>query len=310
MSQDNPHLWDLFISHASEDKESFVRPLAQTLRTLGISVWYDEFSLSIGDSLSRSIDKGIARSRYGIVVISRFFIAKRWPEYELRGLVTREMEGGKVILPIWHRVTRGDVVGFSPTLADTIALRTEDAGIDDIAIQILRQVRPDLYEKHTRLELQYLANSAAFREPKEEVRRLREVLSEFQCPHCNAPVVQKIDVPLDYDEKHWDVREVFECGFTKHAGQIERFCPSDEDAPTIAEFELEIFKNQDFDGCWLSRATGKSPRALKLRRVSSYGDDPEQAKKGLIAELKKLGVHTEGFAATVRIGNGGVLHEK
>lgn len=67
--------WDLFISHASEDKESFVRPLAHFLRELGLKVWYDEFTLSVGDSLSRSIDNGLARSRYGVVVISpAFFI--------------------------------------------------------------------------------------------------------------------------------------------------------------------------------------------------------------------------------------------
>jgi hypothetical protein len=75
--------WDLFISHASEDKDSFVRPLATALRQLGVMVWYDEFSLSIGDSISRSIDSGLANSKYGLVVISESFIRKKWPEYEL-----------------------------------------------------------------------------------------------------------------------------------------------------------------------------------------------------------------------------------
>ena len=78
--------YDAFISHASEDKDDFVRPLAEFLDRAGLSVWYDEFSLSAGDSLSRSIDKGLARSRFGIVVLSNSFLQKRWPEYELRGL--------------------------------------------------------------------------------------------------------------------------------------------------------------------------------------------------------------------------------
>ena len=60
--------WDAFISHAWEDKESFVRPLAHALTALGATVWYDEFSLKLGDSLSASIDRGLAGSRYGIVV--------------------------------------------------------------------------------------------------------------------------------------------------------------------------------------------------------------------------------------------------
>ena len=59
--------WDLFASHASEDKETFVRPLAVLLGSLGVRVWYDEFALTLGDSLSESVDKGLARSRYGLV---------------------------------------------------------------------------------------------------------------------------------------------------------------------------------------------------------------------------------------------------
>ena len=93
---------DLFICHASEDKESFVRPLAVGLRSLGASVWYDEFSLQPGDSLSRSIDKGIAGSKNAVFVVSSTFIAKAWPEHELRGLVAREIAGEVRIIPIWH----------------------------------------------------------------------------------------------------------------------------------------------------------------------------------------------------------------
>jgi hypothetical protein len=72
--------WDAFISHASEDKERFVRPLARALKNLGVEIWYDEFSLKLGDSLSRSIDKGLAQSRYDIVVLSEAFMTKSWPE--------------------------------------------------------------------------------------------------------------------------------------------------------------------------------------------------------------------------------------
>src|SRR3990172_5888270 len=124
MSQvtDEKNPWDVFISHASEDKDTFVRPLAVSLRILGVSVWYDEFSLRIGDGLSRSIDKGLADSRFGVVVISPHFIKKPWPEYELRGLVSREIDEDRVILPIWHGVTRKQVVAFSPPLADNVAL--------------------------------------------------------------------------------------------------------------------------------------------------------------------------------------------
>ena len=63
-------LYDIFISHASEDKNDFVRPLAEALRRHRVEVWYDEFSLKAGDSLRRSIDKGLTKSRYGVGIFS------------------------------------------------------------------------------------------------------------------------------------------------------------------------------------------------------------------------------------------------
>ena len=77
---------DFFISHASEDKEEVARPLYEALTTTGCRVWYDEFSLKIGDSLRRSIDRGISNSRFGIVILSENFLAKEWPARELDAL--------------------------------------------------------------------------------------------------------------------------------------------------------------------------------------------------------------------------------
>src|ERR1051326_4003373 len=88
--------WDVFISHSSEDKESFVRPFADALVRAGLRVWYDEFSLAVGDPLPRSIDKGLANSTFGIVVISHSFLAKEWPRKELDALIERESNGEKV----------------------------------------------------------------------------------------------------------------------------------------------------------------------------------------------------------------------
>jgi len=128
--------FDLFISHASEDKDEFVRPLADVLQALGVDVWYDEFQLKVGDSLRRSIDKGLANSRFGVVVLSSAFFAKNWPQYELDGLVAREMNVAKVILPIWHRVTKDEVMKFSPTLADRVALNSSIKSIQEIAVEL------------------------------------------------------------------------------------------------------------------------------------------------------------------------------
>lgn len=128
--------YDAFISHATEDKEELVRPLAEELRSMGHSVWYDEFQLRVGDSLRRSIDKGLATSRFGIVVLSPSFFAKQWPQYELDGLVAKEIVGGKVILPLWHKVSKSEVIGYSPTLADKMALNTASFTVAEIAKEL------------------------------------------------------------------------------------------------------------------------------------------------------------------------------
>jgi len=139
--------WDVFISHANEDKKTFVKPLADALTTFGAKVWYDDFTLTVGDSLSRSIDKGLADSRFGIVVLSPDFFEKKWPEYELRGLTAREITGIKVILPIWHNVKKEDVLSYSPTLADKKAISSQDGPPVKIALKLLEIIRPDLFTR-------------------------------------------------------------------------------------------------------------------------------------------------------------------
>jgi hypothetical protein len=117
--------WDLFISHASEDKAVFVRPLVNALQNAGLRVWYDEFSLFAGDSLRESIDRGMAESYAGVVVFSHNFFAKNWPRNELNGLFTLSMSENRPLVPIWLHVTAADVSKYSPILADRVALRAD-----------------------------------------------------------------------------------------------------------------------------------------------------------------------------------------
>lgn len=135
-------LHDVFISHASEDKDSLVRSLAELLRDQHIEVWYDEFSLKVGDSLRRSIDQGLSQSRFGIVVLSPNFFKKQWSQWELDGLVARQNSGGtEVILPVWHQVGRDDVLNFSPSLADKVAVNSS-LGLDEVARRLAAVIRP------------------------------------------------------------------------------------------------------------------------------------------------------------------------
>lgn len=133
--------YDIFISHASEDKDDFVRPLAEALSSGGVKVWYDEFTLKVGDSLRRSIDQGLIKSKYGTVVLSSSFFAKNWTQYELDAMVAKEMEGHKMILPIWHKVSKTEVLNFSPTLADKVALNSSLNSIEEIASQLIEVVK-------------------------------------------------------------------------------------------------------------------------------------------------------------------------
>lgn len=127
---------DVFISHASDDKDEFVRPLATALIAQGLNVWFDEMTLRIGDSLQQKIDRGLANSRVGLVVLSPAFIKKGWTNYELDGIVTRTVSGEQVLLPIWHNITKQQVMDFSPSLADKVARSTATHTIDEIALEI------------------------------------------------------------------------------------------------------------------------------------------------------------------------------
>ncbi|HYV24392.1 MAG TPA: TIR domain-containing protein [Pyrinomonadaceae bacterium] len=113
-----------FICHATEDK-SFVRPLAEQLRARGLKIWYDEFELTIGDSLRDAIDRGLRSSKFGIVVLSRAFFVKTWPRKELDGLVSEEVKRGtKVVLPLRHEISQEEIEDYSPLLASRISLPT------------------------------------------------------------------------------------------------------------------------------------------------------------------------------------------
>jgi uncharacterized protein YxjI len=132
--------YDVFISHATEDKDGVVRDLVNALGERDVNVWYDEFQLKIGDSLRQKIDAGLARSRFGLVVVSHAFFAKNWPQYELDGLVSLEMAGRQRILPVWHEITKEEVLGYSPSLADKVALSTATYTVEEIAQEIAEVV--------------------------------------------------------------------------------------------------------------------------------------------------------------------------
>ena len=120
---------DAFLSHASEDKEAVVRPLASALSARGHTVWYDEFQLTVGDHLTAELDRGLAKCRFGAVILSSHFFEKEWPRMELAGLLALETsDGRKRILPIRHGLSQQELVARSPLLGGRVSVST-DVGI-------------------------------------------------------------------------------------------------------------------------------------------------------------------------------------
>ncbi len=133
-------MWDVFVSHAAEDKHEVVRPLVSALQAQGLKVWLDTAELNVGDSLRQKIDEGLSKAQFGVVVLSTHFFRKKWPQLELDALMALERVPDRFILPVWHNLTADDVAGYSPIMASKIGVSTA-LGIDEVALRIVRALR-------------------------------------------------------------------------------------------------------------------------------------------------------------------------
>jgi hypothetical protein len=97
--------YDVFISHAVEDKIPLVNELAARLEAKGIKVWYTGCELSIGDEVCDKLVEGMRQCRYGVVVFSSSYISKTKPSADFRALLNYERQGKKVIIPVLFEVT-------------------------------------------------------------------------------------------------------------------------------------------------------------------------------------------------------------
>ena len=127
--------YDVFVSHAWEDKEGFVDEFVAELEKLDIKVWYDKQRIKWGDSMRARIDDGLKKSKFGIAVISPDYIAegKYWTKAELDGLFQLESVNGKMLLPIWHNITKQQVMNYSPIIASKLAMTTASMTAEEIA---------------------------------------------------------------------------------------------------------------------------------------------------------------------------------
>jgi len=136
--------YDVFISHAWEDKEDFVDEFLLELTQLGVTFWYDKQRIVWGDSMRAKIDAGLTRSRFGVVIVSPNYIAegKYWTKAELDGLFQLESINGKTILPIWHNITKKEIMAYSPIIAGRLAMTTASMTPKEIAVELVTLLNP------------------------------------------------------------------------------------------------------------------------------------------------------------------------
>ncbi len=138
----NSDMIDVFLSHASEDKDAIARPLKEALEARGLTVWFDEIKIKVGQSIRQEIEKGIANARFGVVIISPDFFKKQWTNAELDALFSRKMDSGEnMILPIWHKVTKAEVAEHGSLLVGTLALNSSLMTVEEMADAIAEVVR-------------------------------------------------------------------------------------------------------------------------------------------------------------------------
>lgn len=131
--------YDVFISHAVEDKLVIANELADRLQKASLKVWYSGRELNAGDSITDTIHQGLNKSRFGIVILSKNYLNKRWTLREFYTLLAREDQDNKVIIPVLTDITPEELAINDLTMADRFALRS-DKGLDYVVEKIVATI--------------------------------------------------------------------------------------------------------------------------------------------------------------------------
>lgn len=179
-------------------------------------------------------------------------------------------------------MTREQVLDFSPTLADKRGIVTENRTMESTAIDVLREIPPDIYEKHPRSELERLASGEAMKDLQRDLQQAKEELSEFRCPFCGAPLAERGGEWVGPRSDHFGIHEIFECGYRASDGRPERPCPSDPTFPRFEDYELQFRYNPaETHHPWLCRASPKTKMARRLALQPGAGRTKEEAERQL-----------------------------
>jgi hypothetical protein len=138
-----PDLRDIFLCHAWDDRKGSAKELHDLLESKGVSVWFSEKDVALGAPLLREIDKGLVKSRIGIVLVTPLFIKRIRNEgiadKELSALLARDL-----LVPILHNTTFEDLREVSPLLGSRSGLSTIEDSMPDIAAKLAELVAPEI----------------------------------------------------------------------------------------------------------------------------------------------------------------------
>ena len=130
-----PDLRDVFLCHAWDDRKEAAKDLHDLLESNNVTVWFSEKDVPLGTSLLREIDKGLAKSRVGIVLVTPSLLkrlaAEGIADKELSALLARDL-----LVPVVHNTTYDALRDVSPLLGSRSGLNTAEEPMSDIAAKI------------------------------------------------------------------------------------------------------------------------------------------------------------------------------
>lgn len=140
MAKRKRYKYDVFISHAVEDKLAIANELSEALEKTGLKVWYSGRELSVGDRLIDTIHTGLDECRFGVVILSPTYLGKIWALNEFFTFIHREKEGQKVVLPVLYDITPEELAARYPAMADIFAVRASK-GIDHVTAILHNEIK-------------------------------------------------------------------------------------------------------------------------------------------------------------------------
>ena len=194
-------MWDAFVSHAGEDKEEFVEPLAKELENCGLNVWYDSFELSVGDSIPNEIQRGLHNSDHGIVVLSEAFFEKSWTQEELDSLIQRDVtETDKVILPVCYDISPKEVLSHHKLLGKRYLISADSMSISEIS--------QELYQEMLEIRTKPLTNDDLEEFDPETLDYIAETIGNIKKGTEIKRFFERLDFEIDWDDaKEGSIRE-------------------------------------------------------------------------------------------------------